>query len=160
MKHVEIVGRRHKSEHNSPLIGFHKVWSSWHLNEPCIWGNNPLSVWLLLEQEAETPAGLCVCVCECVCMGNTEVTVVFMPAVRMLPLPTALFHSPPLCFCLLVYVFQHIILHSEEPAALASLVPGRTDPVWQRQRALLVRRGKSTGNKLFIWIWFTQIHSL
>lgn len=67
-QHAGIVGTGHKYEYNSSLIGFHKAWFSWHLNEPCIWGNNPLSVWLLLEQEAETPAGLCVSMCVCVSM--------------------------------------------------------------------------------------------
>lgn len=140
------------------LIGFHKVWFSWHLNEPCTWGNKPVCLAAPGAGSRNTCRSECVSVY--VCMGNTEVTVVFMPAVRMLSLPTTLFHSPPLCFCLLVYVCQHIILHSEVPAASASLVTGRTDPVWQRQRGLLVRWCKSTGNKFFIWTWFTQISSL
>lgn len=144
MKHSKIVGTRHNNDYNLWLIGFHKVWLSWHLNEPCVWGNNPPSVRLLPEQEAETPAALCACacsrVCVYVCMGNTEATVVFMPAARMLSLPTALFHSLPRCFCLLVYVCRHIIPHSEAPAASASPLTGRADPVWQRQRGLLVWR--------------------
>lgn len=158
-KHAEIVGTRRKKEHNPSLIGFHKVWLSWHLNEPCIWGNNPPPVsWSRKQKHLQLCASVCVSVY--VCIGNTEVTVVFVPAVRMLSLPTALFHSPPLCFCLLVYVCRHIMLLSEVPAASASLVAKRTDPVWRRHRGLLVRRCKSTGSKFFIWMWFTQINCL
>lgn len=39
---------------------------------------------------------LCLCVKVCL-QGNTEVAVVLVPAVRMLAVPTALFHLPPLC---------------------------------------------------------------
>lgn len=55
------------------------------------------------------------------CTGNTEVAVVLMPTIRMLSLPTALFHSPPLCVC--VRVCETTL---QVPAASSSLVTGCT----------------------------------
>lgn len=44
------------------LIGFHKVWFSWHLNEPCTWGNKPVCL------AAPGAGSRNTCRCECVCM--------------------------------------------------------------------------------------------
>lgn len=98
-------------------------------------GNSPQSVcfsWLS-EQEGETPASVFVCVFVnlfvCVYVANTEVAVVFMPAIRMLSLPTALFHLAQLCVriceCVCVSVCSTAF---QVPAASSSAVTGSNGP--------------------------------
>lgn len=88
------------------------------ISSTCV-GNNPQSVcfsWLS-EQEGETPASVFVNLFVCVYVANTEVAVVFMPAIRMLSLPTALFHLAQLCvrICEYVCVCLCVIRHSRCP---------------------------------------------
>jgi len=60
-----------------------------------------------------------------VCVRNTEVAVVFMPAIRMLSLPTALFHLTPTCVrvCVCVHMCNTAL---DVPAVSSSAAAGHT----------------------------------